>query len=61
MIKATCGGKGLFQLIFPRHSLYITEGSQGGILEALANIEAMEEFCLLAFFSKLAQPAFLCT
>ena len=37
----------------------ITEGSQGRNPEAGADAEAMEECCLLAFSSWLAQPAFL--
>jgi hypothetical protein len=57
MAKASWGRKGLFGLLL----LFIIEGqrlTQGRDLEASAEAEAMEKYCLLACFSWLAQPAF---
>lgn len=62
MTKATWGGKALFGL--NSTSQFITKGNQVrnsecSNLETAANAEAMEECCLLACSSWLAQPAFL--
>ena len=48
-----------FLSVYTSRQQYITEESQGRNLEAGADAEAMEEHCLLACSSWLAQPVFL--
>ena len=58
-----CGHKQLGEervyLIYTSTSLFIIKGSQDRDLEAGADAEAMEGCCLLAYFPRLAHPAFL--
>ena len=46
-------------LAYASTSLFIIEGSQDRNLEAGADAEAMEEYCLLDFSPWLAQAAFV--
>jgi hypothetical protein len=63
MTESKIGRKGLIWLPLPHYHPSMKEvrtGIQKGRkLEAEANSEAMEEYCLLACFPWLAQPAFL--
>jgi hypothetical protein len=58
MAKLQVGEKMVYlantSILLPRQEL-----RQDGNLEAGADAEAMEGFCLLAYFSWLAQPVFL--